>query len=134
MKKTLLSMLMIASCFSVANAQLMVDENGRVGVGIETNVNYQTDSNEVIVCVSRHNHIPYITNANNLVYIQNETINDNRVYSGNTIKVGRNVTSKKTSGDVIINSGNVNMVGNRVELQAGTKVSKGAVLKINTPL
>ncbi len=37
MKKTLLSMLMMASCFSVANAQLMVDENGRVGVGIETN-------------------------------------------------------------------------------------------------
>ncbi len=98
-----------------------------------TNVNYQTDSDEVIVCISRHNHIPYITNANNLVYIQNETINDNRVYSGNTIKVGRNVTSKKTSGDVIINSGNVNMVGNRVELQAGTKVSKGAVLKIRTP-
>lgn len=37
MKKTLLSMLMIASCFGVANAQLMVDENGRTGVGIETN-------------------------------------------------------------------------------------------------
>lgn len=36
MKKTLLSMLMIASCFGVANAQLMVDENGKTGVGIET--------------------------------------------------------------------------------------------------
>ena len=36
MKKTLLSMLMIASCFGVANAQLMVDENGKVGFGIET--------------------------------------------------------------------------------------------------
>lgn len=29
-------MLMIASCFGVANAQLMVDENGRTGIGIET--------------------------------------------------------------------------------------------------
>lgn len=29
-------MLMIASCFGVANAQLMVDENGKVGIGIET--------------------------------------------------------------------------------------------------
>ena len=28
MKKTFLLMLMIASCFSVANAQLMVDESG----------------------------------------------------------------------------------------------------------
>ena len=32
MKKTLLSMLMIASCFGVANAQLMVDENGKVAI------------------------------------------------------------------------------------------------------
>ena len=36
MKKTFLSMLMIASCFGVANAQLMVDEEGKVAVGIET--------------------------------------------------------------------------------------------------
>lgn len=35
MKKTLLSMLMIASCFGIANAQLRVDKNGRVGVGLE---------------------------------------------------------------------------------------------------
>ena len=37
MKKTFLSMLMIASSFSVANAQLLVDENGKTGIGIETN-------------------------------------------------------------------------------------------------
>lgn len=36
MKKTFILMLMIASCFSVANAQLIVDENGKVGVGIDT--------------------------------------------------------------------------------------------------
>lgn len=36
MKKTLFTMLMIASYFGVANAQLMVDQNGKVGVGIET--------------------------------------------------------------------------------------------------
>ena len=29
-------MLMIASCFSIANAQLMVDENGRIGMNIDT--------------------------------------------------------------------------------------------------
>lgn len=37
MKKTFLLMLMIASSFSVANAQLLVDENGKTGIGIETN-------------------------------------------------------------------------------------------------
>ena len=36
MKKTLLSVLMMASCFGVAHAQLMVDENGKTGVGIAT--------------------------------------------------------------------------------------------------
>lgn len=35
MKKTLFTMLMIASCFGVANAQLIIDNNGRVGVGVE---------------------------------------------------------------------------------------------------
>ena len=33
MKKLIISMLMIASCFGVANAQLTVDESGRVAVG-----------------------------------------------------------------------------------------------------
>ena len=36
MKKRILSMLMAASCFGVANAQLTVDEYGKVAVGIET--------------------------------------------------------------------------------------------------
>ncbi len=35
MKKTILSMLMIALCFGVANAQLMVDRTGKVGLGKE---------------------------------------------------------------------------------------------------
>lgn len=35
MKKLIISMLMIASYFGVANAQLMVDQNGKVAVGIE---------------------------------------------------------------------------------------------------
>ena len=52
---------------------------------------------------------------------------------GNTFTIGKNVTDKKAPGNVFINSGTVNMVGDRVELQAGTKVSKGAVLKIDTP-
>ena len=36
MKRTMISMLMIASCFSVINAQLIVDDNGHVAVGIDT--------------------------------------------------------------------------------------------------
>lgn len=36
MRKTIISMLMLASCVGVASAQLTVDTNGKVGVGIET--------------------------------------------------------------------------------------------------
>ena len=32
MKKLIISMLMMASCFGAVNAQLLVDENGKVGV------------------------------------------------------------------------------------------------------
>lgn len=35
MKKILFSMLIIASCFGVANAQLIVDEKGRTAIGYE---------------------------------------------------------------------------------------------------
>lgn len=35
MKKLIISMLMIASCFGVANAQLMVDRTGKIGLGKE---------------------------------------------------------------------------------------------------
>ena len=98
-----------------------------------TNVSYQIASDEVVICISRHNNIPYVTNANSLVYIQNENINGNQTYLGNTFKIGRNVTDKKTQGDVIFNSGNVNIIGNSVELQSGAKVSIGAVLKIGNP-
>ena len=37
MKKTIVSMLMVASCFSIANAQLMVDRSGKVAAGYTLN-------------------------------------------------------------------------------------------------
>ena len=98
-----------------------------------TNISYPIGSDDIIICISRHNCIPYITNVNNLVYIQNETINGNRTYSGNAFKIGKNVTDKKTQGDVIIENGNVSITGKSVELQSGTKISKGAVFKIDNP-
>lgn len=43
MKKTFILMLMTASCFSVANAQLMVDENGHIGMNIDTTATILSD-------------------------------------------------------------------------------------------
>lgn len=43
MKKLIISMLMIASCFGVANAQLMVDANGHVGLNMDTTATIKSD-------------------------------------------------------------------------------------------
>ena len=42
MKKLIISMLMIASCFSVANAQLTVDSSGKTAIGYELNTSNDT--------------------------------------------------------------------------------------------
>lgn len=62
MKRTLISMLMIASCFGVANAQLMVDQNGKVAVGIEEAQNLlpqltveTTGQNDVAMSINTQN-------------------------------------------------------------------------------
>ena len=61
-------------------------------------------------------------------YIQNETITDSRTYVGKNIKVGRNVTSTKPVGDVIINGAEVLIQGGDVELQPGTIITNSNVL------
>ena len=46
-----------------------------------------------------------INRFNQNVYIQNETISDDRYYSGKNIYVGRNVNPAATQGDVVIENG-----------------------------
>jgi len=65
------------------------------------------------------------------IYIQNETISENVYYKGHSIKVGSNVTSTKSIGDLIISSGLTILRGNDVELGPGTQVEEGAQLEIN---
>ena len=62
MKKLIISMLMMASCFGVVNAQLLVDENGRVAVGIEETDNLlpqltveTTGQNDVAMSINTQN-------------------------------------------------------------------------------
>ena len=96
-------------------------------------ISYQTTADDVIICISRHNCIPYIVNSNNLLYIQNETINNNRTYIGNTIMMGKNVTDKKMQGDVIINTGIIEFIGQKVLLKGGIRISDETRFLINTP-
>ena len=100
MKKTIVSMLMIASCFSIANAQLMVDRLGKVATGYTLNNPYDTLYSSLSI------------NARGLssfdAYIKSSTKNGlrlQRIYngSGNSSQYGIQVSN--SSASALINYG-----------------------------
>lgn len=101
-------------------------------VGSDVSFPYETSVDSMVVCVDKHNYIPYIQSFNKDVVLQNETISDIRTYLSNRINVGRHVTDAKPQGDVIIQQGaDVTMQGGSVTLQPGTFIQKGARVRIN---
>lgn len=89
---------------------------------------YNCGTNDVSVCISGPNKIPYV----DPIFLQNEVINGPVEYSGGTIKVGYSVTDQKSYGDVYFNSGEITIKGNSVEFHDGTNVELGTELKIET--
>ncbi len=54
-----------------------------------------------ILCIDRHNHIPYIVKFIKDEFIQNETITDKRNYlNSSAIKIGAHVTANRPEGEV----------------------------------
>ena len=98
---------------------------------IGQSISYPTTADSVIVCIDKHNYIPFVVNCDKNVYIQNETINDERVYVGENILVGKNVTTLKEQGEVLIQNANVKFQGKDVILQPGTTITNSNV-EINT--
>lgn len=84
----------------------------------------------VSVCVSGHNKIPYIQNgiAPTTVYIQNETIAGPKTISGTTVKIGSNVTSTKPQGPVIYNGGAVTINGSEIQINPNTTITNTTIL------
>ena len=65
------------------------------------------------------------------VYIQNETIMNNRYIGGRNIYVGRAVTTQKPQGDVIIkNNANVIFDAPNVVFDAGFECASGATFEV----
>lgn len=87
----------------------------------------------VTVCVSGHNKIPYVNYGKepSVVYIQNETINNSRNFSGDYIKVGSSVTDTKEEGPVYVNSGTTNIEGTVISIYPETTISNKAKLKLS---
>lgn len=101
---------------------------------VQQNVSSATFSNvpkPYIVTIIKHNYIPYQKNPDH-IYIQNELISTMRYIKGNNISAGKNVTSTKTQGPVILkNKSNVIFdAANAVNLDGGFEIESGGTLKI----
>ena len=100
---------------------------------VGTELSCEIDDDDVIVCIDRHNYIPYVVNGGDIYYLQNETIPGNRTISGKNIIAGQNVTDKRPPGKVVFDGGGtVTIKGKqRVELHSGTEIKIGTKVTIN---
>ena len=87
-------------------------------------------STDLRICISAHNKIPLIID-DGVLYLQNEEIASSINYEADEIQVGSNVTDVKSSGDVIINGGNIVLKGHSIELHDNTIISADAQVEID---
>lgn len=91
---------------------------------------YANPSNDLVICLDRHNYIPYIWDYSKDVYIQNENIiNETRVYRGNIIHIGNHVTDTKPVGNVNFQDSQITITGNGLDLQPGTYIDKNFIFQ-----
>lgn len=91
----------------------------------------QCDSTDnIIVCLDKHNYIPYVWNAiSDNIFIQNENIvNTSRKYAGRNTYIGNNVTSNKPFGNVQIDNSNISINAQNVKITNGTKINNSNVV------
>lgn len=105
--------------------------SNRVDSYIGNYMEYTTTADSVIICLDKHNYIPYIQTYQKDLFIQNETIGDQRSYLGRNILVGNHVTNDQPTGNVLIQSANIKMEGESVALMPGTTIINSNV-EINT--
>lgn len=85
------------------------------------------------LCVTKHNYKPFIAKVSiGDEYVQNETINDDRLYVGNTLHIGANVTDMKPIGGVVVEPNGtmiINKTG-KVILKQGFYCKTGGVFLV----
>lgn len=84
-----------------------------------------------LVTITKHNYIPYIKNPTD-VYIQNETILNDKFVFANNIYLGENVTNTKAQGQVFMQSSSNILLNasNDVYLNAGFEMLAGTTFEI----
>lgn len=93
---------------------------------IGTDIEYPNSTDGIIISIDRHNYIPYIQYPAT-AYIQNETVTSDRQYNAMTLKIGKQVTTAKPTGDVIINANITLKGGHSIELHPGTLVNNSTI-------
>lgn len=98
----------VSTGVSGSNICLMsIVDNGDTYHELQPDVSSHTFTNvpfQYYVTVTKHNYYPYLKDPA-IVYVQNVSIYDSRIISGEKIYAGSNVTQEISSGPVIINSG-----------------------------
>ena len=84
------------------------------------------------ICITKPGYVPYVATYQDTMYIQNETIDDNRIFIARQIIGGDSVTTSIPYGPVIIENGKVKIFGtDGVEIFNSFEVQTGAELEIN---
>lgn len=108
---------------------------GTVNSYVGASVDYpHNGGNTLRMSITRHNYIPYLIDIEigGDIYIQNESVQNNRTYRGGNIYVGNSVNQDEQQGEVVFESGsNTILKGGAVKLDKETRIEKGARVSIN---
>lgn len=107
-------------------------QSDSVACFVGSHADYVGPTDSLVVCISGHNRIPYITTPESFqtYYIQNETVGGTKSFSSDTIKIGSNVTTAKPSGPVVFNGTHTTIIGRNVEITGETTIELGTEFEI----
>lgn len=109
-------------------------DNGSSYYDVETNVSSYTFTSvpqPYLVTITKHDYIPYLKDPDN-IYIQDETITNDRYIYGVNFFAGENVTNQLPQGPVVITN-NSNVIfdySNGVSLEGGFEVQSGSTFEV----
>lgn len=89
------------------------------------------NNNEFTICITKQNYKPYYATVLLDIYIQNQTINDNRYYMGNDIYIGEDVNDSEPTGPVIINS-TIKLEAKKIVISDGTTFDATSDVLLNS--
>ena len=95
-----------------------------------SSVSISNFANGDAICVTKPGYIPYIASYSDLEYIQDESIEGQKVIWANEVHIGSDVTTAKPIGPVSIESGSTIIHSNDVTIKNDFEVKIGAQFEI----